>query len=145
MIWVLVLIFAVMFFLGLCLEFEFLGDLSGFASILCIVIAFFLWCDVANVSTLDTKIAMYEEENKLIEERIENAIISYQKYENETLKEFAKTDIVVAVSLYPELKSDALVTKQLETYIENNNKIKDLKEQRINIGYSKWWLYFGGN
>lgn len=153
MIWVLVLVFAALLALGIFLvvrdEYSIsspvLAVISGIALAVCLICAFCLWCDVATVSTIDKKIEMYTKENESIEKSIERAIISYQKYENETFKEFAKSDVVVAVSLYPELKSDSLVLKQIEIYIKNNEKIKELKESRIDIGYSKWWLYFGGN
>ena len=51
---------------------------------------------------------------------------------------------ITLVSLYPELKADTLVTKQIEVYIDNNKKIKNLKEKKINLSVKKWWLYFGG-
>jgi hypothetical protein len=44
--------------------------------------------------------------------------------------------------MYPELKSDTLVQNQMNIYVANNQKIKDLKEQQINYEVSKWWLYF---
>ena len=53
------------------------------------------------------------------------------------------TDIIVLTQLYPELKSNEMVNKQIDIYQENNNKIKDLKEERINNEIAKWWLYFG--
>ena len=40
-------------------------------------------------------------------------------------------------------KSSELVTKQMNVYIENNNKIKQLKEQNIDMKLGKWLLYFG--
>jgi len=27
--------------------------------------------------------------------------------------------------------------------IKNNNKIKELKEEKIEVNMNKWWLYFG--
>lgn len=33
--------------------------------------------------------------------------------------------------------------KEIEVYIENNAKIKQLKEEKINLAIKKWWLYFG--
>ena len=48
------------------------------------------------------------------------------------------------VTLYPELKADTLVAKQIEIYTNNNQKIKELKEQKLYGKVYKWWLYFGG-
>ena len=50
---------------------------------------------------------------------------------------------ITLITMYPELKSDALVEKQLETYLKNNNKIKKLKEEKIEIEKKKFILYFG--
>lgn len=34
--------------------------------------------------------------------------------------------------------------KEIDVYVKNNNKIKSLKEDKINYNADKWWLYFGG-
>ena len=46
--------------------------------------------------------------------------------------------------MYPELKSDKLVEEQISVYEENNKKIRELKEDKIDLKVKKWWLYFGG-
>jgi len=89
------------------------------------------------------KIEMYEEENTKIEEQIDTLVKQYMEYEGKTLTEFKSESSITLVSLYPELKSDNLVSKQIEVYIENNNKIKQLKEDKINMKIGKWLLYFG--
>ena len=35
------------------------------------------------------------------------------------------------------------VQKQIEVYINNNEKIKSLKEDNITGNVKRWWLYFG--
>lgn len=95
------------------------------------------------------KIQMYEEENTKIENQISAIIENYKTYENNTYAQsLGKIDlsndkIIVLTQLYPELKSNEMVTKQIEIYSNNNDKIKELKEQRLENGVSKWWLYFG--
>ena len=44
----------------------------------------------------------------------------------------------------PELKSNELTNKQMDVYINNNAKIKELKERKIDTKTIKWLLYFGG-
>jgi hypothetical protein len=46
--------------------------------------------------------------------------------------------------MYPDLKADTLVQKQIETYVANNNTIKELRTDKINGKVYRWWLYFGG-
>lgn len=92
---------------------------------------------------IDQKIAMYEEENAKIEAQINDLVSSYMDFEKETYGNFKAESSVTLVSLFPELKSDQLVQKQLEVYVSNNAEIKSLKEDKIDISMSKWRLYFG--
>jgi hypothetical protein len=58
--------------------------------------------------------------------------------------EVSPDSAITLVSLYPELKADELVKKQIEVYVANNEKIKELKEKKIMGNVYRWWLYFGG-
>jgi hypothetical protein len=91
---------------------------------------------------IDEKIALYEEENIKIENQIAAVVSDYQEYELGIIKECAPDKAVTMISLYPELKSDILVSKQIETYINNNNTIKALKEEQINQKVVGWWFNF---
>lgn len=98
---------------------------------------------IASGRVIDSKIAMYQEENKNIETQIDELIKQYMKYESDTYKDFKGESIITLISLYPELKTDKLAVKQCEVYIKNNNKITKLKEEKINLSTEKWMLYFG--
>ena len=98
---------------------------------------------VISDSKLDAKIAMYSEENEVIEQQIAECVQRYQEYEHGIFSEVAPSDAVAIVAIYPDLKSDGLVQAQIDTYVANNNKIKCLKEKRIDASVTKWWLYFG--
>lgn len=112
----------------------------GIIDLICIV---FIVCYFTDGLVAPQKIKMYEEENKKIEEQIDTLVKQYMEYEGKTLVEFKGDSSVTLVTLYPELKSDTLVSKQVETYIKNNNKIKKLKEAEIDMKIGKWLLYFG--
>jgi hypothetical protein len=92
---------------------------------------------------IDEKIAMYQEENTKIEEQIAETVKQYQQYETDIFTEVASDSAITLVALYPELKADTLVRAQVDIYIKNNQKIKSLKEDKINGTINKWWLYFG--
>ena len=94
-------------------------------------------------SVIDEKITMYQEENTDIEQKIASAILSYQDYEQETFSNVDTENLIIAVSLYPELKSDQLVSKLIDTYTENNKTIKELKDKKLDYKVLKWWLCFG--
>ena len=110
----------------------------------CIVGLGIIITKVVDLKVIDEKIAMYEEENTNIESDIAVAVKGYQDYETEIFTNAANDSPIVLVSLYPELKSDELVKSQIDVYIANNEKIKELKEKKINGKVYRWWLYFGG-
>lgn len=99
--------------------------------------------NVSNLSTIDQKIEMYEQENTKIEQQIETAVTAYQQHEKDVFTSVKPNSYMQLVSLYPELKSDTLVKAQIKTYQSNNKKIKELKEKAINGNVVRWWLYFG--
>ena len=108
-------------------------------TILVIVIAFglVLCCFyTTSGSIVDKKIAMYEEENIRIENQIDTIVKEYQKYEVEVY------DTMTAAMLFPELTSNTLVQKQIEIYVNNNQQIKALKEEKFKHELYGWWLFF---
>ena len=96
-----------------------------------------------NGRTLDDKIAMYEQENAAIEQSVDVLVKDYYRHESDTYSSLTPENAVLFASAYPELQSNELATKQLEIYVENNNKIKELKEDQINLSRNRFWMYFG--
>lgn len=91
--------------------------------------------------TIVDKIKMYQEENKNIESQITTIVNNYQGYEKEIISNIA--DMETVLIKIPDLKSSELVNTQMEIYVANNNKIKELKEKQIDMKIYKWLLYFG--
>lgn len=118
------------------------GAIVGIITLIAIIV---LAVGVSEVSIIDDKIAMYQEENTKIEEQVATAVQGFQDHESKVFEEASAESAITLVSLYPELKSDTLVQSQIEIYVENNEKIKELKEQKIDGDVYRWWLYFGGN
>ena len=104
---------------------------------------------VSKLQVADAKINMYIEENQKIQDQISTIVENYKNYEKNTYTEIIKnidiknTDVLVLSQLFPDIKTNDLVSTQMQTYIDNNNKIKELKEEKINHQVDKWWLYFG--
>ena len=121
-----------------------LSVFGGFLFFIAFIITIILGIEVKQLSVIDDRIAMYEEENAQIEQQIADVVEQYQKYETDIFMEVAPESAVSMVALYPELKSDSLVQAQIEVYVANNNMIKDLKDQQIKGDVQRWWLYFGG-
>ena len=130
-----------------------LSDEYAVLMILCVILFFgcgvFIVSDIYEIGTsytIDEKIKMYEEENYEIESKIDSIVSAYKIFESENYKKYKiedSEDAMVLVSLFPELKSDTVVQEQIELYIANNGKIKELKEEKIDVSKSKWRIYFG--
>lgn len=123
---------------------EVIGGVAVVLIIACLIGLIILGVCVSKLNVIDDKIAMYEEENNKIETQIAETVKQYQEYEHDIFVEVAPESAVTLVSLYPELKADTLVQKQIEVYVANNEVIKELKASKINGSVLKWWLYFGG-
>lgn len=122
-------------------------DFAGFFLVcfcVLLVIGMFLGISVSNGKTIDEKIVMYQEENNKIEKQIDTLVSNYMNYESDTYEKIESESSITLVSMYPELKSDKLVEEQISVYEENNKKIREFKEDKINLKVKKWWLYFGG-
>lgn len=132
--------------LGVLLD-DFAEYFVGIGSIVCIIalVGIFINIDyLIRGRTLDDKIAMYEQENAAIEQSVDVFVKDYYRHESDTYSSLTPENAVLFASAYPELQSNELATKQLEIYVENNNKIKGLKEDKINLPRNRFWLYFGG-
>ena len=116
--------------------------ISGFIVKLGIVI--YLLIELIGIRVIDEKIELYQMQNENIENKVANVVKEYMKHENETFKELKTNEsYMTLVTLYPELKSDELIKEEIKLYEENNKKILNLKEQKINESIYRWWLYFG--
>lgn len=93
--------------------------------------------------TFDDKIEMYEEENLRIEQSVNVLVKDYYKHESDTYSSLKPENAVLFASAYPELQGNDLAMQQLEVYVDNNNKIKELKEDQIDLSRNRFWLYFG--
>lgn len=99
--------------------------------------------DVNTEFVIDQKIQLYEQENAIIEQRIDTVVQEYMAYEKETYADLSAVDPVARVALFPELKADTMVQAQIQTYTQNWEKIMSLKEQKVNLITQRWWLSFG--
>ena len=94
-------------------------------------------------SDCNARISMYEEQNAKIEKQVSVAVDKYMSHETETFKNAKSESAITLVTLYPELKSDALISKLIDTYTSNNDKIVKLKNEKIVAHRARWWIYFG--
>ena len=150
MIWILMILVVGLFFGAMYLYDEGISEMVGtIVSALSIIIELFLivcllvliFCYPFEV---DKKIKMYEEENIKIEEKVKNTVRVYMEFEKDTFTNlFEDSDLTTLLIAYPELNSNELVKSEVELYIDNNAKIKELKEDKINRRVYRFMLYFG--
>ena len=109
--------------------------------IIALIIVISMGINAYDMFVIDDKIKLYEEENKNIESEITTIVNNYQGYEKDIISSLA--DMETIVIKIPELKSSELVKTQIQLYVDNNNKIKELKEKKVDAKVYKWLLYFG--
>lgn len=96
--------------------------------------------------TIDSQIAMLEQENQTVEENIDSIVNNYIKLNpHHTLpqEELKTQNAITLVTLFPEIKNDTYVLQQIETYMKNMQTIKELKKEKIDISMQKYLIFFG--
>lgn len=120
--------------------FNITGGAIAIISIIAMVICLIIY---SNRKIIDDKIDIYRVENEAIEQKIDDIVLNYKDYEQETFDKITNKDPITLITLYPELKSDELITKQMEIYISNNQQIKDLQVKKLSYRIYAWWIFFG--
>lgn len=122
---------------------EIMGISAGLFAV-CIIAIIILISLIVGGRVINDKIEMYQDENASIETKVKETVRAYMEFEEKTYTELVKdADLTTLLVKYPELNSNELVKTEILLYVENNSKIKELKEQQINLTVYKWWLYFG--
>lgn len=107
-----------------------------------LLVGFFTIGNAVEGRYIDSKIAMYVEENKAIEEDVTSIVENYMDYEEQIFK-VDNASLTTLIQMYPDLKTDTLIKEQIKVYVENNKQIKKLKEERFDCSKARWLLYFG--
>ena len=151
MLLVLLLIFIGLIILGAWLDsytqYEITGGISAGVGIIGGIITVICFCcgvyNCIGTKAYDKKIDLYTEENRIIQEDINLMVGEYMKWESETYEKFKDTDPTIVINLYPDLKSNELIIKQMDIYIQNKEKINKLKCKLLDAEVWAWWVYFG--
>ena len=122
---------------------QIIGWTASFLFILSLIILFICIGKLISFRVIDDKIELYKKQNKNIEEKIELVVKEYKDFEKDTFTNLKADSYITLVNLYPELKSDEMVKRQIDLYEKNNEKITTLKEEKINRTIYRWWVYFG--
>ncbi len=117
--------------------------IGGLGAVACVIVMIVGGVTISKNKIIDAKITMYNEENTRIETMVTTTVEKYLEHEFNVFDSLQGEDIQTLLVVYPEINSNELVKKQVEIFVENNNKIKELKEQKLNIEVWRFWVYFG--
>ena len=118
--------------------------ISGIPIIFASLIAFFIClAPITSQKAINEKIEFYEEENQRIENSITIVVEKYLQHEEIVYDNLSVDDVNAYLVVYPELRSNDIISKQIDILTSNSEKLKELKSERADISTYKWWVYFG--
>lgn len=109
-----------------------------------IALVIVLGCYNDTKATADKKIAVLEQRNNEVIAQIEPLVKQYLEYESNIFNDLKPSaDKIIAIAQYPNLKGNEFVQTQIKTIIENQEKITDLKLEKVGLNAYKLWLFMG--
>lgn len=113
---------------------ETVANVFGITLVIPLMATSFLAVGVLNAKIVPAKIEAYSQENAKIESQV-SKYMSEHPEEKENELEFSGA------------VSDAMIKKQIDRYISNNEKIDELTDKLAECEHKgsicRWWLYFG--
>ena len=94
-------------------------------------------------STINSRLAVLEEQNTTVLTQIEPLVQQALEYESNTYKDF-KLDvakIIAFTQLYPDLKANSFLNKQIDIILANQEEIKQLKLDKASLNAYHFWLW----
>ena len=95
------------------------------------------------VTTVDARQLVLEEQNQIVLSQIEPLVQQALEYESNTYKEL-KLDaakVIAFTQLYPELKANSFLNKQIDIILANQEEIKQLKLDKASLNAYHFWLW----
>lgn len=118
-----------------------IGIIIGSASLLCTMVAVAEY-NMAS-STVDARQLVLEEQNQIVLSQIEPLVQQALEYESNTYKDF-KLDaakVIAFTQLYPDLKANSFLNKQIDIILANQEEIKQLKLDKASLNAYHFWLW----
>ena len=94
-------------------------------------------------STINSRLAVLEEQNTIVLTQIEPLVQQALEYESSTYKDL-KLDIAKIIAftqLYPDLKANSFLNKQIDIILHNQEEIKQLKLDKATLNAYHFWLW----
>ena len=144
MLYILLIIGLTLFIVGIT---KYEDELAVLGMIIFIVF-FFVTAIVAGMynydkSTINSRLVVLEEQNQVVLSQIEPLVQQAFEYESNTYKDF-KLDaakIIAFTQLYPDLKANSFLNKQIDIILANQEEIKQLKLKKASLNAYRFWLW----
>lgn len=94
-------------------------------------------------STIENRLSVLEEQNQIVLSQIEPLVQQALEYESTTYKDF-KLDaakVIAFTQLYPDLKANSFLNKQIDIILANQKEIKQLKLAKASLNAYHFWLW----
>ena len=94
-------------------------------------------------STIDNRLTILEEQNQIVLAQIEPLVQHALEYESNTYKDF-KLDankLIAFSQLYPDLKANDFLNRQIDIILANQVEIKQLKLDKSSLNAYHFWLW----
>lgn len=94
-------------------------------------------------TTIDNRLVVLEEQNKVVLSQIEPLVQHALEYESTTYQGF-KLDankLIAFTQMYPELKANTFLNKQIDIILANQAEIKQLKLDKASLNAYHFWLW----
>lgn len=144
MLYILLVIGIILLIVGICSDnvpvFG-LGIIIGGVSLFCTLIAAAEYNKA--VTTVDARQLVLEEQNQIVLSQIKPLVQQALEYESSTYKDF-KLDaakVIAFTQLYPNLKANSFLNKQIDIILANQEEIKQLKLAKASLNAYHFWLW----
>ena len=120
-----------------------IGVIFGILSVVLIVIGGVNAIKVTRISTLEKKIALYEQENEKNANLLDEIVYKYlQREDNEKYRDLIGEDSIIALSLIPDFNVDTHTNWILRSIQNNRTKILECKEKLIDLQHINKLYFF---
>ena len=117
--------------------------IGGIIASISLIFSLILINELATARTIDERLELYTAENTAIQLEVSRIVENFTQYERDIFESMRNDSPVILLGIFPELRADELVSRRLNTYIENNDRIRALREEQVNASNLRWWLFFG--
>ena len=144
MLYILLIIGIILLIVGICsdnMPVFGLGIIIGSVSLFCTLIAAAEYNKA--VTTVDARQLVLEEQNQIVLSQIKPLVQQALEYESNTYKDFKldASKVIAFTQLYPELKANSFLNKQIDIIIANQEEIKQLKLDKASLNAYRFWLW----